>query len=150
MPPRNFNLRLSIVGLLLAIVFKHVSGSKNIHNYKGAHIKGNITLGGLFPIHSQDKNGNCTIINGVLGIQRLEAMFFAVRRINEENKILPGIKLGLSAFDTCASETIALDRTVEEFITDQKCGANEEDRTIGERQVKDVFDDVIYAVSSLS
>ena len=44
-------------------------------------------------------------------------MHYAIKRINEDDGILPGITLGMNAFDTCANETTALDRTVGEFIT---------------------------------
>ena len=128
------SLRVFLSFTLLTTV-PNVSGNKKTNNYQAAHIPGKITLGGLFPIHSQDKNGNCRIINGILGIQRLEAIMYDIRRINPENKILPGITLGMSAFDTCASETKALDRTVEEFITHQKCDSKKEEGVIGERQV---------------
>ena len=116
----------------------------NSEKYKKVYIEGNITLGGLFPIHS---DARCKSINGVLGIQRLEAMLYAVQRINKEGSILPGLKLGLRAFDTCSSETTALDRTVEEFITDQKCDSEEEDGVTGGRQVVGIVGPLYSSVS---
>lgn len=124
-----------------------VLSNKNNGKLSAVRIKGNITLGGLFPIHSDDRNGKCSRINGVLGIQRLEAMIFAINRINIEGKILPGIKLGLSAFDTCSSETTALDRTVEEFITHQRCDSEEEEGAIGMRQVVGVVGPLYSSIS---
>jgi ABC-type branched-subunit amino acid transport system substrate-binding protein len=74
-------------------------------------------------------------------------MLFALQRINKEGIILPGIKLGLSAFDTCSSETTALDRTVEEFITDHKCGSEEDKGAIGGRQVVGIVGPLYSSVS---
>ena len=47
------------------------------------------------------------------GIQRLEAMLFAVDQINREGKLLPGIKLGVNVVDTCSRDTHALNRSLE-------------------------------------
>lgn len=117
------------------------------HSTPAIHIPGNITLGGLFPIYSEDEKGKCTRLNGVLGIQRLEATLYAVQRINKEGKILPGLNLGLSAFDTCSSETTALDRTVEEFVTDHRCGLGEDNRKIGGRRVVGIVGPLYSSVS---
>ena len=121
--------------------------NKNYGKPLSAHIPGNITIGGLFPIHSMDRNGQCNRINGVLGIQRLEAMLYAVDRINKEGIILPGIQIGMSAFDTCSSETTALDRTVEEFITDQKCDLEKGNGVESGRQVIGIVGPLYSSVS---
>ena len=136
-----FHLILSLLFYVPIVLTSKKNGKQAVH------IPGNITLGGLFPIHSKDKNGECSSINGVLGIQRLEAMLYALHRINKEGVILPGIKLGVSAFDTCSSETTALDRTVEEFITNQKCDTEEDKGTIGGRQVVGIVGPLYSSVS---
>lgn len=82
----------------------------------------NIFLGGLFPIHEPTKsslqNGSqCGRIKKERGIQRLEAMLFALDLINNSTRILPGYKLGARIYDTCDRDTIALEKTIN-FITD--------------------------------
>ncbi|XP_028399442.1 metabotropic glutamate receptor 3-like isoform X2 [Dendronephthya gigantea] len=132
--------------IILSLIYFAPTVLLTYGKHRAVRIGGNITLGGLFPIHSDDRNGKCSSINGVLGIQRLEAMIYAIKRINTEGKILPGINLGLSAFDTCSSETTALDRTVEEFITDQRCD-DDENGAVGGRQVVGVVGPLYSSVS---
>lgn len=74
-------------------------------------IPGDIVLGGLFPVH--EKGGSSCgpkIYNR--GVQRLEAMLFAVDQINEQNDILPGIALGVHILDTCSRDTHALNQSL--------------------------------------
>lgn len=44
------------------------------------------------------------------GIQPLEAMLYTIERINNDPKILPGVRLGTLAFDTCDNPSYALER----------------------------------------
>lgn len=77
-------------------------------------------FGGLFPIHSDapDSLGAlCGEIRQERGLERMEAMLFALDMINEDTTILPGIKLGYDVRDTCNSETIGLDETIDLIIT---------------------------------
>ena len=59
-------------------------------------------LAGFFPIH---KNGEhpkeCGEIQKEDGIQPLEAMLFTLDEINANEDVLPGIKLGAIAVDSC-------------------------------------------------
>lgn len=83
-------------------------------------IKGSIVIGGLVPIHDHDSKdlARCGDLNERVGIQRLEAMLFAVDKINKNNSILRNVSLGLQVYDTCSSETIALDRALH-FVKDR-------------------------------
>ena len=45
------------------------------------------------------------------GIQSLEAMIYAVQKINDDPYILPGIKLGILAFDSCDNPNYSLEQT---------------------------------------
>ncbi|KAK0179971.1 hypothetical protein PV327_005663 [Microctonus hyperodae] len=74
-------------------------------------IPGDIVLGGLFPVHEK---GDVTCGPKVYhrGVQRLEAMLFAVDQINREQKILPGISLGVHILDTCSRDTYALNQSL--------------------------------------
>lgn len=68
-------------------------------------------LGGLFPVH--EKGGGvdeCGRINEDRGIQRLEAMLFAIDRINSDPVLLPGVSLGVHILDTCSRDTYALEQ----------------------------------------
>ncbi|KAL3861474.1 hypothetical protein ACJMK2_007508, partial [Sinanodonta woodiana] len=80
--------------------------------FKYLNLTGDIIIGGLLPMHHLKEGGGCseTIVEND-GIQALEGMLYAVRKINSE--VLPGFKLGVVVMDTCFSDTIALERTME-------------------------------------
>lgn len=78
-------------------------------------VRGDIVIGGLVPIHTHDPEHpvQCGHLNERLGIQRLEAMLFAIDKVNTNDSILQNVSLGLKICDTCSSETIALDRALD-------------------------------------
>jgi len=78
-----------------------------------ARIDGDVVLGGLFPVHSKDTASGCGDVQKDRGIQRLEAMLFAVDHINRNRSLLPGVRLGAHVLDTCSRETYALDQSLE-------------------------------------
>ncbi|XP_063052224.1 metabotropic glutamate receptor 3 [Engraulis encrasicolus] len=55
----------------------------------------------------------CGRINEDRGIQRLEAMLFAIDRINQDMSLLPGVQLGVHILDTCSRDTYALEQALE-------------------------------------
>ncbi|KAM9358863.1 extracellular calcium-sensing receptor-like [Symphorus nematophorus] len=73
---------------------------------------GDITLGGIFSLHSKRKNRQDTYIHKPLplqctslnfrGFQYSQAMLFAIEEINNSTDLLPGISLGYKIFDSCA------------------------------------------------
>ena len=71
-----------------------------------------VFLGGLFPIHKRYLNERCSGIID-LGVQRQEAMVFAVRNINRNPGILPGLTLAFDIRDTCIHTTKARDESLE-------------------------------------
>ncbi len=79
--------------------------------------EGDIIIGGLFPTHkkSQTSENECGEFNELPGYQYMEAMLFAIDKINRDPKLLPNITLGTQIYDTCLSKTIAADRA-KEFI----------------------------------
>ena len=102
----NFGGAKLLLVVLLASVSARVARSYVL-------IEGNITLGALLPIHAPKPNLQCDdTVQERLGIQRLEGILHAIDRINEDAALLPGLTLGLEAYDTCASETVALDRSL--------------------------------------
>jgi hypothetical protein len=97
-------------------------------------IPGDIVVGGLFPMHEHlvltDHGGGgaagaaaglgggglefpCGAIKEEKGIQRLEAMLYALDLINDDPHILPNITIGAVILDTCSSDTHALDQSME-------------------------------------
>lgn len=77
----------------------------------GGHRYGDIVLAGLFPIH-QNENGRCGQILD-LGIQRQEAMVFAIQRINNDRTLLPNLTLGFDIRDTCVNQDTALQHSLD-------------------------------------
>ncbi|KAK2897385.1 metabotropic glutamate receptor 4 isoform X1 [Channa argus] len=92
-------------------------------------IDGDISLGGLFPVHARGNDGKaCGELKKEKGIHRLEAMLFALDRINNDNELLPNISLGARILDTCSRDTHALEQSltfvqalIEKDSTDVKC-----------------------------
>uniref|UniRef100_A0A8C4ZWD8 Glutamate receptor, metabotropic 6b n=1 Tax=Gadus morhua TaxID=8049 RepID=A0A8C4ZWD8_GADMO len=76
-------------------------------------IEGDITLGGLFPVHSRGPAGvACGEIKKEKGIHRMEAMLYALDQINSDPDLLPNITLGARILDTCARDTYALEQSL--------------------------------------
>ncbi|XP_061085298.1 metabotropic glutamate receptor 3-like isoform X1 [Conger conger] len=81
---------------------------------KDIKIDGDLVLGGLFPVHEKGQGADeCGRVNEGRGIQRLEAMLFAVDRINADPALLPGVSLGAHVLDTCSRDTYALEQSLE-------------------------------------
>ena len=74
-------------------------------------IKGDVILGGLFPVHENGIHGCGQFDLG--GYQRLEAMVYALQKINNDPEILPGIDVGAVILDTCSRDTYALEQAME-------------------------------------
>ncbi|XP_036349549.2 metabotropic glutamate receptor 3 isoform X2 [Ochotona princeps] len=102
--------------LTLAFLSKGLLLSLGDHNFMRREIKieGDLVLGGLFPINEKGTGTEeCGRINEDRGIQRLEAMLFAIDEINKDNYLLPGVKLGVHILDTCSRDTYALEQSLE-------------------------------------
>ncbi|CAG6021578.1 unnamed protein product [Menidia menidia] len=75
--------------------------------------QGHLTLGGLFPVHSRGADGApCGDLKKENGIQRLEAMMYALDQINQDEQLLPNITLGARVLDTCSRDTYALEQSL--------------------------------------
>ena len=81
---------------------------------------GDVILGGLFTIHYDCDTPNVT--HNTIGIQRTEAMLYTIEQINNDQQLLPKIKLGARILDTCGNGPHALDLSVEEFVPKSGCG----------------------------
>ncbi|KHN75671.1 Metabotropic glutamate receptor 7 [Toxocara canis] len=75
--------------------------------------RGDILLGGLFPVHEAGLNGSeCGLLKAAQGVQRLQAMLYALEAVNADNSVLPGIVLGAQILDTCSVDSHALEQTL--------------------------------------
>ena len=106
---------------IVIIIIRKIS-SENLYSSNSKvqflRLDGDIMFGGLFSVHSkkedQKSKNPCGPIKDDVGMQRLEAMLFAVQKINEERKILPsGLTIGVHIRDTCSSDTFALEQSVD-------------------------------------
>ena len=75
-------------------------------------------IGGLFPIHTAiHGGGGCGEVMLERGVERMEAMLYAIDVINADESLLRGFTLGYDIRDTCTSENIGLDEAVDLLIT---------------------------------
>ncbi|XP_069690823.1 metabotropic glutamate receptor 6-like isoform X3 [Periplaneta americana] len=82
--------------------------------HKYLNYTGDIMLGALFPIHHRGSGGNdCGKVQLEDGIQPLEAMLYTLEQINNDPDLLPGIKLGMIAFDSCDSPAYGLEQSLD-------------------------------------
>ena len=112
---RVFALTL-VMTLVIWTMVKPVQGESSSQKVDA---KGDIIFGGLFPMHEKGTHGkNCGKIKKEKGIQRLEAMLLAVDLINNDEKLLPGLQVGMRILDTCSYDTFALEQCMD-FIKAQ-------------------------------
>ena len=84
-----------------------------LSNAKGSnrsYQSGDITLGGLFLLHYATEDGKCGELFPT-GLGHVEAMLFAIDKINKNPKLLPNITLGYDIRDYCESITKAMKHT---------------------------------------
>ncbi|XP_029908993.1 metabotropic glutamate receptor 3 isoform X2 [Myripristis murdjan] len=102
--------------LVLVVLSRGVllSVGEQSQSRKEIRIEGDLVLGGLFPVHEKGAGmEECGRVNEDRGIQRLEAMLFAIERINMDRTLLPGVSLGVHILDTCSRDTYALEQALE-------------------------------------
>lgn len=94
-------------------IMTHVAGQfPQSESGKRIRISGDLILGGIFPMHEQ-RNGKCGAVKEEKGVQRLEAMLYAMDKINRDSTILPNLTLGALILDSCSSDTYALEQSME-------------------------------------
>lgn len=130
---RTCRQRGSLILLLLYCSLKASQAAKprgpGHTHLNSIRIDGDISLGGLFPVHARGHDGKpCGELKKEKGIHRLEAMLFALDRINNDHNLLPNITLGARILDTCSRDTHALEQSltfvqalIEKDGTDVKC-----------------------------
>ncbi|XP_015414162.1 PREDICTED: metabotropic glutamate receptor 4 isoform X2 [Myotis davidii] len=123
-----FCLLLSLYGPWVPSSLGKPKGHPHMNSIR---IDGDITLGGLFPVHGRGAEGKaCGELKKEKGIHRLEAMLFALDRINNDPDLLPNITLGARILDTCSRDTHALEQSltfvqalIEKDGTEVRCGS---------------------------
>ena len=83
----------------------------------GDRMEKDFLLGGLFPIHLDAGPGRCGDFRLQGGLERMEAMLYALDLINSDETLLPNITLGYDIRDTCYLENIGLDEALDLVIT---------------------------------
>ncbi|KAL9974546.1 hypothetical protein ACROYT_G011594 [Oculina patagonica] len=68
---------------------------------------GDITLGGLFDVHINGPNDTCGELF-TMGLGHVEAMLFAIERINNDSSILPNVTIGYDIRDYCENAGMAM------------------------------------------
>ncbi|AWP20069.1 putative metabotropic glutamate receptor 1 [Scophthalmus maximus] len=87
-----------------------------------ARMDGDVIIGALFSVHHQPSaekvaERKCGDVREQYGIQRVEAMFHTLDRINSDPDLLPNISLGCEIRDSCWHSSVALEQSIE-FIRD--------------------------------
>lgn len=81
-------------------------------------IEGDIALGGLFRIRNKRGINQCgETVEVEVGIQRVEAMVYAIQKVNKDPDLLPNVTLGAEIRDTCSLGTVALEESLK-FVLD--------------------------------
>ncbi|KAF4533388.1 hypothetical protein B566_EDAN003679 [Ephemera danica] len=105
----------------MCVTMIHISGATTRitatdDSSKLIRIHGDIILGGIFPMHEQVSGNHlepCGAVKEEKGVQRLEAMLYAMDEINQDPDLLPNVSLGALILDSCSSDTYALEQSME-------------------------------------
>ncbi|XP_060127350.1 metabotropic glutamate receptor 7 isoform X2 [Zootoca vivipara] len=98
---------------LLEFLLSAMAHGQEMYAPHSIRLEGDITLGGLFPVHAKGPTGvPCGDIKKENGIHRLEAMLYALDQINSDPELLPNVTLGARILDTCSRDTYALEQSL--------------------------------------
>ena len=118
-----------LLWMLASLLYKTSAFEVQIVPQKAIKLQGDIILGGLFPMHEKGMGGmTCGDIKEEKGIQRVEAMLYAIDKINSDPNLLPNITLGAHILDTCLRDTYALEQSLEFIKAHMSTLAETEDR----------------------
>ena len=107
-------LDYSISSFIIILSSLEIISSNISSPSRSAYRSGDVTLGGLFPVHEYfNPRQPCGAISEYRGIQRLEAMLFAIEQINDDPHLLPGMELGALILDTCSDDNYALEQSLQ-------------------------------------
>lgn len=80
---------------------------------KAIHTQGDLILGALHMVHERSDDQICGPIMPQGGVQALETMLYTLDVINADQKLLPGITLGVLAKDDCDRDIYGLEQAVD-------------------------------------
>ena len=84
-------------------------------------------IGVLIPVHNPVANssgGKCSSALTGHGVKRVELTLYAIDCINNDPNLLPNVTLGYAIRDTCYSENIAIDETMDILVTEANLHLN--------------------------
>lgn len=116
---------ITVIKILIAIdITQAYSSRRSEINRKSKFI-----IGGLFPVHRKGPNASepCGEILLEKGIQRLEAMFYAIDVINKDSPKW-NLDLGAMILDTCSSDSYALEQSLQ--FLQINCGSTSSKRKV--------------------
>ncbi|XP_055030857.2 extracellular calcium-sensing receptor-like [Misgurnus anguillicaudatus] len=106
------------------------------HKYPLLSKNGDLTIGGLFAIHSKETLSSfefsqkpqllsCSSVN-LRDFRLAQIMIFAIEEINRSGNLLPHVSIGYKIFDTCASRLSSMSATMavmngQEFAAGERC-----------------------------
>ena len=99
-----------------------LDGDKRIRGIRSSENK-DFVLGFLFSVHEEapkSQDSDCGKVR--IGLE-VEAMLYAIDKINADSDLLPGVELGYDIRDSCNSETIGLDEAFHLLTVDNPSGA---------------------------
>ena len=91
----------------------NVTSDTRLRGFRDVQNK-DFVLGGLFPVHS---GSDCKTLRQQRGLERLEAMLFAIDRINNDTNLLPNLTIGYDVRDTCSEEITGLDEALDMIVS---------------------------------
>ena len=94
----------SIPFTLFILNFQGINASFDKHR---VYTPGNVTLGGLFDVHFNGPDDSCGELF-TMGLGHVEAMLFAIERINNDSSLLPNITIGYDIRDYCENAGVAM------------------------------------------
>ncbi|XP_036449845.1 metabotropic glutamate receptor 1b isoform X1 [Colossoma macropomum] len=132
-------MRMNLISVLFLSLLLLCASASNIYerslvpraaSRSVARMDGDIIIGALFSVHHQPSAENvaertCGEIREQYGIQRVEAMFHTLDRINSDPNLLPNITLGCEIRDSCWHSSVALEQSIE-FIRDSLISIRDE------------------------
>ena len=101
----TFDIRKKMFQELLLLSLLYFS-SVSCHT-KRFYQKGNVTLGVILPLHVKTVEENCGEFYA-FGLGYIEAITFAIKRINNDTNLLPNVTLGFDIRDYCDTPVMAM------------------------------------------
>ncbi|XP_010876824.1 metabotropic glutamate receptor 1b isoform X3 [Esox lucius] len=130
-----FSILLNDAFISASNVFERSAVPKAGSSRLVARMDGDIIIGALFSVHHQPSTEQvaerkCGEVREQYGIQRVEAMFHTLDRINSDPNLLPNITLGCEIRDSCWHSSVALEQSIE-FIRDSLISIRDDDNKDG-------------------